>query len=170
MLLFWLFGSIAQRREYPLKYQEEVVYWSEHFGVEPQMIYAVIDTESGFDEMAKSSAGAIGLMQMTQDTFNWIKSKIAKDEALVFEDLYSPDISIRFGVYFFSYCLNRYGKDLSTAAAAYHSGTGTVDGLVLNTAYSSDGIRLTSFPYRQMNHYVNKINKSYQNYVKLYNN
>ncbi len=50
--------------------------------------------------------------------------------ALTFDDLYDPEVNIRFGSYFVSYCLHRYSGDLATAAAAYHSGLGTVDGLL----------------------------------------
>ena len=73
-----------------------------------------------------------------------------------------------FGTYLLAVCLARYGGDLSTAAAAYHSGIGQVDALLEDARYSSDGQTLFSFPYRQMNHYVNKVNASYQRYCSLY--
>ena len=60
-------------------------------------------------------------MQITEITFDWIKTKIAPDEPLTFDDLYDPEVNIRFGSYFISYCLQRYDDDLATAAAAYHS-------------------------------------------------
>lgn len=160
--------SGAQKYRYPIKYQKEVLHWAQEFGVDPYMVFAVIKTESGFDPSAESSASARGLMQMTSDTFDWIKGKIAPDEALTFDDLYDPEVAIRFGVCYFAYCMDRYGQDLSTAAAAYHSGWGTVDGLLQDSANTPDGVRLTTFPYRQMNHYVNKINNSYREYQQLY--
>lgn len=160
--------SAVQNHRYPVEYQKEVLYWANQFEVDPNMVYAVISTESGFDPMAESNAGARGLMQMTSDTFDWVKSKIAAEEALTFNDLYTPDVSIRFGVCYLSYCLARYGQDLSTAAAAYHSGWGTVDTLLSDMAYSADGVRLHTFPYSQMNHYVNKINSSYYKYQQIY--
>ena len=85
-----------------------------------------------------------------------------------FDDLYDPETSVRFGTYLLAVCLARYGGDLSTAAAAYHSGIGQVDTLLEDARYSSDGQTLFSFPYRQMNHYVNKVNASYQRYCSLY--
>ena len=69
-------------------------------------------------------------MQITEVTFDWIKMKIAPTESLTFDDLYDPETNIRFGSYFVSYCLDRYSGHLATAAAAYHSGVGTVDGLI----------------------------------------
>lgn len=160
--------NYVQKQLYPVQYQQEVTQWAAAYGVDPMLIYAIIETESGFNAQAVSSAGAIGLMQMTEDTFDWVKTKIASDEALAFESLYTPDISIRFGVYFIAYCLERYSGDVSTAAAAYHSGVGTVDGLLTNSDYTQNGLWLTVFPYSQMQHYVNKINNSYTKYIQLY--
>lgn len=143
-------------------------YWSEAYELDPYLVYAVIKTESGFDAEARSDAGAIGLMQMTQDTFDWMKGKIAPEEELVFEDLFTPALSIRFGTGFLSLCLERYGGDVSTAAAAYHSGWGTVDRLLETGEYSQNGVYLESFPYNQMAHYVDKITKNYTRYRELY--
>ena len=86
-------------------------------------------------------------MQITEITFDWIKTKIAPDEPLTFDDLYDPEVNIRFGSYFISYCLQRYDDDLATAAAAYHSGLGTVDTLLADSQYSQDGKVLDAFPY-----------------------
>lgn len=136
--------------------------------MDPFLTYSIIKTESGYDPMAESSAGARGLMQMTEDTFAWIKSKIAKDEQLDFNSLYEPETSIRFGVYFISISLEKYDNDVSTAAAAYHSGWGTVDKLLTQEENSKDGKTLYHFPYNQMNYYVHKINKNYDKYKELY--
>lgn len=107
-------------------------------------------------------------MQITEVTFDWIKSKIAPTEDLTFEDLYDPETNIRFGSYFVSYCLLRYQDDLATAAAAYHSGWGTVDDLLSQAEYSADGKTLDHYPYPQMRLYVKKITSSYQRYQEIY--
>ena len=107
-------------------------------------------------------------MQMTEETFIWLRSKIAPDEGLTFDDLYDPDVSIRFGCYYIHLCMERYGGDVVTAAAAYHSGWGTVDNLLRMEEHSSDGQTLKGFPYNQMHHYVEKITASYAVYTRLY--
>ncbi|MEG1801585.1 MAG: lytic transglycosylase domain-containing protein [Oscillospiraceae bacterium] len=149
---------------YPLKYMEEIEKYSKEFGVNKYLLLSFIKTESGFDEKAQSSAGAIGLTQITEETFSWIKLKLCPKETLVFEDLYLPDTSIRFGAYYISRCLERYNYNVDTAAAAYHSGWGTVDKLLEEQV--SDV--LVDFPYSQMKHYVYKINKAYSQYQELY--
>ena len=118
--------------------------------------------------VATSSVDARGLMQMTEETFLWLRSKIAADEDLTFADLYDPDTSIRFGCYYLHLCLERYNGDVATAAAAYHSGWGTVDNLLRMEEHSADGQTLQGFPYSQMNHYVNKITSCYGAYQRIY--
>ena len=58
--------------------------------------------------------------------------------------------------------------DVATAAAAYHSGWGTVDNLLRMEEHSADGQTLQGFPYSQMNHYVNKITSCYGAYQRIY--
>lgn len=167
--LFAVFQDKINRLEYPIEYAEYVTYYADKYEIDPLMLYAFIRTESNFDPMADSDAGARGLMQITEMTFDWIKSKIAPTEDLTFEDLYDPETNIRFGSYFVSYCLLRYQDDLATAAAAYHSGWGTVDDLLAQEQYSADGKTLDHYPYPQMRLYVKKITSSYQHYQEIYN-
>lgn len=167
-VLFAAFQDKIERWEYPIEYSEYVTYYADKYDLDPLMLYAFIRTESNFNPKADSDAGARGLMQITEVTFDWIKTKIAPTEDLTFEGLYDPETNIRFGSYFVSYCLLRYQDDLATAAAAYHSGWGTVDGLLSQAEYSADGKTLDHYPYPQMRLYVKKITSSYQRYQEIY--
>ena len=153
---------------YPRRFDSVVETYAAEYQMDPLLIYTFIRTESSFDPRAESDVGARGLMQMTEETFEWIKSKLAPDEELTFDDLYDPDCAVRFGAYYLRLCLDRYGGDVATAAAAYHSGWGTVDGLLAHEDYTGDGKTLPSFPYSRMNHYVEKILRCYQRYTELY--
>ena len=168
-LLFSTFRDKIEHWEYPQRFTEYVEYYAGKYGIDPMILYAFIRTESNFDPNADSDAGARGLMQITEVTFDWIKMKIAPKESLTFDDLYDPETNIRFGSYFVSYCLLRYDDHLATAAAAYHNGVGAVDALLKETQYSSDGITLDHYPYPQMRQYVKKITESYQRYSEIYN-
>ncbi len=140
--------------------------YSEEFELDKYLLLAFIKTESGFNPDAVSNANAIGLTQITREAFEWIKLKLCPNENVVFEDLYDPETSIRFGAYYISRCMKRYDNHLDTAAAAYHSGWGTVDKLLAESGKDY----LEEFPYTQMNNYVYKINKSYNAYIELYAN
>lgn len=159
---------VAPRLFYPLRYTETVLYWAQTYEVDPMLVNTFIRTESGFDPDATSTVDARGLMQMTEETFEWIKGKIAPDEELTFDDLYDPQVSVRFGCYYLRLCLQRYDNDVATVAAAYHNGWGTVDRLLTMQEYSADGRTLDSFPYTLMNHYVKKITSCYEAYQRIY--
>ena len=62
---------------YPCKYPQVVETYAAAYDLDPLLIYTFIRTESGFDPMAESEVGARGLMQMTEETFEWIKTKLA---------------------------------------------------------------------------------------------
>lgn len=158
----------VEEMAYPRTYAALVQQYAAEYGVEENKVYAIIRTESGFKPEAESKVGARGLMQITDETFLWIKSKIAPGEEITFDDLFDPAVNIRFGTYLLATCLARYDGDFSTAAAAYHSGMGLVDSLLQKAEYSADGKTLTAFPYEQMNLYVHKVNKNYQKYLALY--
>ena len=158
----------AERLLYPRKYEQLVEKWAATYELDPLLVYAFIRTESGFDPQATSTVDARGLMQMTEETFIWLRSKIAPDEGLLFANLYDPETSIRFGCYYLHLCMERYNGDVATAAAAYHSGWGTVDALLQMEEHSADGETLQGFPYNQMNHYVKKITSCYARYQRIY--
>ena len=141
-LLFTVFRRQVDTMEYPCRYNEYVEYYAGKYDIDPLILYSFIRTESNFNPNAQSNVGARGLMQITEETF---------------------------GTYFVSYCLLRYHDDLATAAAAYHSGWGTVDNLLAQAEYSSDGETLDHYPYPQMRLYVRKITNSYQRYQDIYN-
>lgn len=171
ILLFVLVPNLwgrAERLLYPRKYEALVEQWADTYDLDPLLVDAFIRTESGFDPGATSSVDARGLMQMTEETFLWLRSKLGLGEEVSFGDLYDPDVSIRFGCYYLHLCLVRYNGDISTAAAAYHSGWGTVDALLQKEEHSEDGLTLSGFPYNQMHHYVEKITACYAKYTELY--
>ena len=168
ILLFVIADKQSEKLAYPQKYQEYVVYYADKYDLDPLILYTFIRTESNFDPNAQSNVDARGLLQITEVTFDWIKSNIAPTEALTFEDMYDPETNIRFGAYFIKYCLLRYQGDLATAAAAYHSGWGTVDALLQDSHYTENGKTLTGYPYSQMRHYVRKITQGYLRYQELY--
>ncbi len=179
--LFWalaLFGAAVlllivnagaiQRSFYPLKYQSYVEKAAAANGVDPLLVNAVIRTESAFNPAAVSDVGARGLMQITEETFAWIKLKSAPGSNVTFQDMFDPETNIKFGTFYLAKCLERYA-DVPTAIAAYHSGWGKVDELLKDSVNSQAPKTLSRFPYPQMEHYVQKVQSAYIQYQKLYN-
>ena len=53
---------------YPIKYEDNIVKYSQRYNVDPCLVAAVIKAESNFNEKAMSHRGAYGLMQIMPDT------------------------------------------------------------------------------------------------------
>lgn len=156
------------RETHPLKYTAYVERYASEYGIQPTLVYAVIKTESGFRADAVSNVGARGLMQIMEDTFDWIKFRLG-DEETEYYDMYDPETNIRYGCYLLGFLLDEFGQT-DVAMAAYHAGRGNVNDWLSDKRYSSDGIHLDVIPIADTAHYVNKINKAMDNYVRLYNN
>lgn len=85
----------------------------------------MIEQESKFDAGAKSSSGAIGLMQLQPETAKGIALRTGGSRFRV-ADLYDPEINVRYGSWYLRHLLSKYG-DERTALAAYNAGQRNVD-------------------------------------------
>lgn len=151
---------------HPKKYSEYVEKYAAEYEIDEDIIYAVIKTESDFDCEAVSNVGARGLMQIMEETFDWIKFRLGDDET-VYDEMFEPEQNIRYGAYLVDYLLEKFG-DRDTAIAAYHAGAGCVSGWLEEKENSADGKRLDNIPSSTTAHYVSKINKALTNYKELY--
>ncbi len=86
------------------------------------MIYA----ESRFDPNVRSTAGAVGLMQLLPETGEFIATSTGGED-FIEADLRDPDLNVRYGTWLLAYLRDRYDGDLETALAAYHAGPANVD-------------------------------------------
>lgn len=159
-------GKTAYKAAYPCKYTFEIEKYADEYDVPRALLFAVIHTESGFDPNAVSSAGALGLTQITPETFHWLQTKTG--ETLPDSALYEPEVSVRYGALFYSMLLSEFGGDIRTAVAAYHAGRGQVNAWLRDGQYSADGKTLDSIPSRDTNHYVYKVTKAINIYNNLY--
>lgn len=151
---------------YPLEYQDYVERYAKENNIDKYLVYAVIKTESGFKPDAVSNVGARGLMQIMEDTFDWIKFK-SGDEDTVYYDMYDAENNIRYGCYLLGYLMEEFGN-VEAVAAAYHAGRGSVNEWLSDKEYSADGVHLDKIPISDTAHYVDKIKKAMNMYVKLY--
>lgn len=151
---------------YPMDYSFEIDKYADEYDVPRALMYAVIHTESGFDPDAVSDAGALGLTQITPETFEWLQTKTG--ETYSKEALHDPDVSVEYGALFYSLLLEEFGNDPKTAAAAYHAGRGQVNRWLQNPDYSQNGVTLDVIPTKDTNHYVHKVLKAMDIYSNLY--
>ena len=152
---------------YPLHYRTYVSAAAQQFGVEESLIYAVIHTESNFDEDATSPAAAKGLMQLTEDTFEWALRRAGEKGKYTADDLYDPAINIHYGVYVISLLREQFEND-DAVLAAYNAGQGRVHDWLDDSAYSYDGKVLHTIPYPETAAYIHRVNEARIHYQQLY--
>jgi soluble lytic murein transglycosylase len=114
-----------ERLWYPLRYEQIVRGHAHHYSLDPALLAAVIYQESKFKADARSDSGAIGLMQLLPDTAKGIALHTG-GSAFRVDDLYNPEINVRYGAWYLRHLLDKYG-DERTALAAYNAGQDNVD-------------------------------------------
>ena len=112
---------------YPLKYQAIVRTYAQQQRLDPALLAAVIETESKFNSSALSSAGAVGLLQLTPATAQGI-ALYTHGTKFRLSDLKNPDINVRYGTWYLRQLLDHYHGNERLALAAYNAGKGNVDG------------------------------------------
>lgn len=160
--------TTAEKMIYPKRYTEYVEKYSEEYNVDDTLIYAIIKTESSYKSDAVSNVGAIGLMQIMPETFDWLQTKMPAEQKLDAQALYDPETNIKYGVFFLSLLKEEF-EDTRLVIAAYHAGRGQVNEWLSDSAVSQDGRTIENIPSRNTAHYVSKVIKSIERYRKIYN-
>jgi soluble lytic murein transglycosylase len=114
-----------ERLWYPLRYEQIVRGHADNYSLDPALLAAVIYQESKFKADARSTSGAIGLMQLLPDTAKGIALHTG-GSAFRVDDLYDPEINVRYGAWYLRHLLRKY-RDERSALAAYNAGQDNVD-------------------------------------------
>lgn len=163
---FSFFSNKLMRSVYPQKYHETVFRYADEYNVDPNLVFAVMKTESNFDPDAVSRKDAKGLMQITDDSGEWLSEKL-KIKNYSSDLLYDSETNIRIGTYFLKLLLEEF-KEEDIALAAYNGGMGNVRKWLNSDSYSDDGETLHTIPFGETDHYVKKVIKTKAIYDKLY--
>jgi soluble lytic murein transglycosylase-like protein len=98
------------------KYENEIQSTSKKYGVDPDLVKAVIKVESNFNPSAISSKNAMGIMQLVPAT--------AKDYEVA--NPFDPKDNIDGGVRVLRDLMDYFNNNLKLALAAYNAGRGAV--------------------------------------------
>jgi soluble lytic murein transglycosylase len=157
---------------YPIKYKDMVIKYSATYGLDPYLVFALINVESHYKPDAESQKDAKGLMQITPSTGKWAAEKVGIGD---FEDsmLYDPGVNLRLGCWYLSSLKNEFGlreseSDIVLMLASYNGGSGNVKSWLKNKEYSPTGTSLEQIPFNETRHYVDKVLKEYEIYKLLY--
>lgn len=122
---------------------------SKKYGVDSNLIMAIINQESNFDPYAKSGAGAAGLMQIMPQNFSH----------LGISDEFDINQNVNGGTKLLKEYLNQFGGNTEMALMAYNGGPGTMQKRGVSSAAD-----LYKMPKETQN-YVPKVIGYYKNRV-----
>ena len=162
-IIFNAFLTVVDRLIYPEDYYETVMKYSDEFSVPSELVFAVIKVESDFKSDAKSSVGAIGLMQMLPSTYEWLASKLG--DAPFAAMLYDPETNIKYGTYYLQYLYAKFGT-WEKAVIAYNWGEGNFARFLESHEYTEG--EYSSIPVRETRNYVSKVMHHWEKYEDLY--
>lgn len=150
---------------YPLAYTDQVAQQTSINNLSEALVYALIRTESCFSPGVKSSAGAIGLMQLMPAT-----AKATSREKGAFNParLTTPDYNIMLGTRHFRDLMKGYGGDVVYSVAAYNAGATAVDRWRKRLVGFDKDEFIESIPYQETRDYVKKVYASAATYRQLY--
>ncbi len=120
--------------------------------IDPAFILAVARRESAFVVDTRSSAGAIGLMQLMPSTARAVARSLKLKRPRT-RDLKDPNLNILLGSRYLADMLKRYQGNTAMALAAYNAGPGAVDRWRPESYIDAD-IWIDSIPYQETWKYV----------------
>ena len=164
ILLVVIFSIL--RYLYPQNYKQYVDKYAKEYSLDSDIIYAIIKCESNFNASSLSHAGAIGLMQITPDTFEWALMK-SGDKELDSVMLFDAQTNIKYGCYIYSLFIKEFSNQ-KTALACYNAGRGNVLKWLKDKRLSIDGKVIENIPFDETAKYVSKVKNTMLIYKILY--
>ena len=152
---------------YPRGFRQLSDFYARQYGLDPNLILAVIREESRFAPQALSPAGAVGLMQIMPKTGQDIARGIGKP-GFSPAALNDPEISMEFGYYYLQKLSEQFQGNLAYTIGAYNAGPNKLREWLA----AKPGLDLFEFiediPYPETNGYIKKVLQNYLRYSYLY--
>ncbi|OME55374.1 phage tail tape measure protein [Paenibacillus odorifer] len=132
-------------------YSDLINKYANQYSIDPNLIAAIIKTESSFNTNATSSAGAAGLMQLMPGTAKGLGVK----------NSYDPEQNIAGGTKHFARLVKKYNGDIELALYAYNAGEGNVDKWIKNG-------KINNIPFKETKAYAPKVLSAYNGSISTY--
>ncbi len=150
---------------FPFPFDKTIIKWSVDRQLNPLLVTSLIRQESRFEPQIKSSAGALGLMQVMPATGKWISEKIKVSKY----SLTNPEDNVNFGTWYLDYTHKTYNNNSMLAVASYNGGPGNVAKWVQQYGLSDLDIFVEKIPFPETKGYVEAVFGNYWNYMRIYN-
>ncbi|MCE5254390.1 MAG: lytic transglycosylase domain-containing protein, partial [Actinomycetia bacterium] len=157
---------VVSQQIYPIHYEEGIARVAERYGLDPYLIAAVVNTESGFDPAAVSPAGAVGLMQLMPGTAEWVTG-LDGWQGDSSPDLTDPDDNLELGACYLGYLTKTFKGTVRLALAAYNAGQGVVAEWTA-AAGGEDSFEMSDIVYAETRAFVERVEHYRDLYSRVY--
>lgn len=151
---------------YPIHYTDLLAVEGAKYDIDPVWLLSIIRQESRFNPLARSSSNAMGLMQIIPSTAQWIADKLNYGR-IKSADMYTPELNIKFGVWYFNHLLNKFDGEYALAIAAYNGGPGNVGRWIGRSDPKDIDLFIERIPRDETRDYTKKVLHNYFVYSKL---
>ena len=141
---------------YPLPWQSEFESYSSVANIEPTWAYGIARSESLFMRDVRSSAGAVGLMQLMPKTGRMVARQIKLPYSGL-DTLTDPKSNIRLGTSYLGQMAERFGGHSVLATAAYNAGPHRVDAWLPQTGAEDARTWIENIPFNETRKYVKRV-------------
>lgn len=141
---------------YPLPYQASFKQFSTDARIEATWAYGIARSESLFMRDVRSSAGAIGLMQLMPATGKSVANRIKLPYSGL-TTLIDPESNIRLGTSYLGEMADRYGGNPVLATAAYNAGPRRVDAWLPQQGSIDARTWIENIPFNETRKYVKRV-------------
>jgi soluble lytic murein transglycosylase len=152
---------------YPAPYRQAILSAAKSRKLDPRFILALIRQESVFKPLAKSPAGARGLLQLTMDAAQKYGPGAGLN-ALRENQLYQPETSITLGAEYLEYLTKMFPQMLEPVAASYNGGEDNVVRWLERSKRTDPGVFTAEVGFEETKGYVQKVMSNYRVYRRLY--
>lgn len=148
----------------PRAYDWLVVPAAKRYGLDPNLLLAVMRVESAYQKHIVSYAGAVGLMQIMPRTGQLIAHALGRDDFTP-ADLLDPRVNLEFAAWYLASLLERFDGHLPLAIAAYNGGPHNVRRWIQESSKQTPlDVLLERIPFTQTHRYVRKVLVHYRAY------
>jgi soluble lytic murein transglycosylase len=141
---------------FPMPYKQQVQQHAQAQELDPSIIYGVMRRESLFDPLARSSVGALGLMQLMPSTARRVAKSLGMKRPRK-SDILRVENNIRFGTHYLKTVMKRFDNNVALAAAAYNAGPGNVKRWLPKNSIMSADLWVETVPFKETRNYVQAV-------------
>jgi peptidoglycan lytic transglycosylase len=152
---------------YPAPYRRAILSAAKARKLDPRFILALIRQESVFKPLAKSPAGARGLLQLTMDAAQKYGPGAGLN-TLRENQLYQPETSITVGAEYLEHLVTLFPQMLEPIAASYNGGEDNVARWLQRAKRPDPGVFTAEVGFEETKGYVQKVMSNYRAYRRLY--